>query len=239
MRWLKWIFFAIIIVIVLAVWKPENRNKLPELPGLNIQQWTSLQAAVDSRLNRKNYVPLSEISLSLQQAVIAVEDNRFYQHGGIDFESIFRAVLINMQSGELREGGSTITQQLVKNLFLTQERTWGRKMIEAPLSLLMEWKYPKEEILEMYLNSVYFGSGAYGIGEASRTYFAKAPKVLTLAESAMLAGLPNAPSILSPLVDFQAAKQRQAVVLAALVRYGYIGPQLAEEAKNTPLRLTK
>jgi membrane peptidoglycan carboxypeptidase len=104
-----------------------------------------------------------------------VEDNRFHQHSGIDIEAVMRAMLVNLQSGELVEGGSTITQQLVKNLFLSQDRTWSRKAFEIPLTFLMENQFSKKEILEMYLNSIYFGSGAYGIGAASQIYFAQIP----------------------------------------------------------------
>jgi penicillin-binding protein 1A len=173
----------------------------------------------------------------MQQAIIAVEDNRYYRHFGFDMEGIMRATLINMQAGSIAEGGSTITQQLVKNLFLTQERSLSRKTEEVILAIDLELRYSKEEILEMYLNTIYFGSGAYGIGEACQVYFAKSPADLNLAECALLAGLPNAPSLTSPYVDFSAAKQRQSVVLTAMMRNGYIGPKLAEESKLVPLLL--
>ncbi|VBB04873.1 transglycosylase [Lucifera butyrica] len=188
---------------------------------------------------KKDYVPLKNIPLPLQQAVIAVEDNRFYHHFGLDMEGIFRAALVNLQTGSVLEGGSTITQQLVKNLFLSQEQTMGRKLEEVLLALDMELHYSKDEILEMYLNTIYFGSNAYGIGPASHIYFAKPPSSLNLAECALLAGLPNAPSIYSPYVNYAAAKQRQAVVLAAMVRNGYIGPSLAQEARVAPLKLAR
>ena len=199
----------------------------------------ALKSAVNSKLDKRNYIKLQYIPLVMQQTIIAVEDNRFYRHGGFDIEGILRAVLVNMQTGGLTEGGSTITQQLVKNLFLTQEKTYGRKAEEVILAIDMELRYSKEEILEMYLNSIYFGSGAYGIGDAALIYFDKSTVNLTLAECAMLAGLPNAPSLNSPYVDFNAAKQRQLVVLSAMTRNGYIGPQMAEEAKLTPINLAK
>lgn len=175
----------------------------------------------------------------MQQAIIAVEDSRFYQHSGFDVEGILRATLVNVQTGSFAEGGSTISQQLIKNLFLSQERTLGRKAEEFILAIDIEMNYSKEEILEMYLNTIYFGSGAYGIGEASNIYFGKPPFHLNLAECAMLAGLPNAPSLTSPYVSFEAAKQRQAVVLAAMTRNGYIGPAQAQDAKLTPILLAK
>lgn len=199
----------------------------------------ALKSAVDAKIDKKDYVKIQDIPLPLQQAVIAVEDSRFYRHVGFDMEGILRATLVNLQAGSIAEGASTITQQLVRNLFLTQERSMLRKAEETALAVDMEMRYSKEEILEMYLNTVYFGSGTYGIGQASRGYFGKSPSQLTLAESAMLAGLPNAPSLISPYVDFSAAKQRQAVVLAAMVRNGYIGPSQADEARLAPIRLAK
>ncbi|SDF40021.1 transglycosylase domain-containing protein [Sporomusa acidovorans] len=198
-----------------------------------------LKSAVDAKLDKKSYVRLADTPLALQQAIIAVEDNRFYQHMGFDIEGILRATLVNVQTGSYVEGGSTITQQLVKNLFLSQDRTLVRKIEEFILAVDIELRYSKEEILEMYLNTIYFGSGATGIGEASTIYFGKPPFHLNLAECAMLAGLPNAPSLTSPYVNFNAAKQRQAIVLAAMSRYNYIGPSQAQEAKLTPILLAK
>ncbi|MCE5287498.1 MAG: transglycosylase domain-containing protein [Pelosinus sp.] len=199
----------------------------------------NLKSAVKAKIDTKNYVHLQDVPITMQQAIIATEDNRFYNHFGLDISSIARALLVNMQTGSIAEGGSTITQQLVKNLFLSQEQNFGRKAEEAVLALDMELRYSKEEILEMYLNTIYFGSGAYGIGDAARNYFAKQPPNLNLAEASLLAGLPNAPSVYSPYVNFSAAKQRQAVVLAAMVKYGYLGPSLADEARTVPIRLAK
>jgi len=197
----------------------------------------ALKSAIDAKMDKKKYIKLDDVPLTLQQAIIAVEDNRFYRHSGFDIEGIARALLVNLQTGTLTEGGSTITQQLVKNLFLTQEKTWGRKVEEVVLAVDMELRYSKEDILEMYLNTIYFGSGAYGIGDAAKIYFGKKPADLTLAESSMLAGLPNAPTAFSPHNDLEAAKQRQSIVLAAMVRNSYIGPKLAQEAKQSPLNL--
>jgi membrane peptidoglycan carboxypeptidase len=199
----------------------------------------ALKSAVNEKLNKKNYVTIQYIPLTMQQSIIAVEDSRFYRHFGFDIEGILRAMLVNMQTGDFSEGGSTITQQLIKNLFLSQEKTYGRKAEEFILAMNMELQYSKEEILEMYLNSIYFGSGAYGIGDAAKIYFDKAPVNLTLAECTLLAGLPTAPSLNSPYVDFNAAKQRQAIVLSVMTRQGFIGPQTAEEARIAPIRLAK
>ena len=239
MRFVKWLLLFSLLAGILWGWNQSGgQNPLPSYMD-RAQKSLSFRAYVETKLNRKNYVTLDQIPLSFQQALIAVEDNRFYQHSGIDMEAVFRAMLVNLQSGELKEGGSTISQQLTKNLFLSQDRTWTRKAGEIPLTLLMEQKFSKPEILEMYINTIYFGSGAYGIGEASRTYFNKPPRSLTLPESALIAGLPAAPSIYSPLENPTMALQRQKIVLAAMAKHGYITLQQAEEAKNSPLQLAK
>lgn len=198
-----------------------------------------LRQAVDAKLDRQKWTNLQDIPLVMQQAIISTEDNRFYRHSGFDLEGIARATLVNMQTGSVVEGGSTITQQLVKNLFLSHDQTVGRKLEEFILALDMEMRYSKEQILEMYLNTIYFGSGAYGITDAAKIYFGKNPANLNLAESTMLAGLPNAPSVYSPYVNFSAAKARQAVVLSTMIRNGYLGPAAANEAKEASLRLAK
>ena len=180
---------------------------------------------------------IDRIPDSLKTAVVSVEDNRFYSHHGFDVEGILRASLVNLQYGQIEEGASTITQQLVKNLFLSHERSFGRKAEELVLALDMEANYSKDEILELYLNTIYFGSNYYGIREASLGYFGKEPDKLALPEAAMLAGLPNAPSLYSPYVDFLMAKKRQFVVLEAMVRTGAISKDIAEDAKIKPIYL--
>lgn len=196
-----------------------------------------LKQAVNARINSANYVKLQDIPESLQQAVVAAEDRKFYNHWGFDMEGIFRASLVNLQYGQVREGASTITQQLVKNLFLSQEQTMGRKAEEFVLAMDMELNYSKDEILELYLNTIYFGSGYYGIKEASEGYFGKEPAMLALPESAMLAGIPNAPSLYSPYVDFMLAKKRQFIVLDAMTAAGYLRESVANDAKIKPIYL--
>lgn len=201
-----------------------------------------LPDAVNSAIkekNIKNYTKLKNISLNMQQAIISVEDNRFNRHFGVDIESIFRATLINLQHGQVEEGASTITQQLIKNLFFSNERTVNRKIEEVLLALILEQRYSKDEILELYLNSIYFGSGFYGITDASQGYFGKNPNELNISESAMLAGIPNAPSVYSPYVDFGAAKTRQAIVLNTMVKNGYIGEETSQDAKLEILKFVK
>ena len=201
------------------------------------QRLIFLKKAVQAKINSQNYVRLQEIPESLQQAVVAVEDRKFYSHWGFDMEGIFRASLVNLQYGEVKEGASTITQQLVKNLFLTHDQTFGRKGEEFILALDMELNYSKDEILELYLNTIYFGSGYYGIKEACEGYFGKDPAMLALPEAAMLAGVPNAPSLYSPYVDFMLAKKRQFVVLDSMVAAGYLKETIAEDAKIKPIYL--
>lgn len=175
-------------------------------------------------------VPLESISPYMQDAVIAIEDSRFYQHHGIDPVGVARALYRNILAGRVVEGGSTITQQLAKNLYLDPRRTAGRKLEELFLAIQLERKYTKREILEMYLNQIYFGQGAYGVEVAARTYFNKPARDLGLAESAMLAGIPRAPSINNPVSNFEAAKARQAAVLDRMAELGMISREEAGRA---------
>ena len=196
-----------------------------------------VRRAIEARLNRSDYVPIDRIAPDLGRAVVAVEDRRFYTHMGFDATGMARAALVNIQNGRIEEGASTITQQLVKNLFLANEQTFTRKAEELLLALDIEIAYTKPEILEMYLNVVYYGAGFYGVGAASEGYYGKSPDALDLPEASMLAGIPNAPSTLSPFVDFIAAKKRQAIVLDAMESQNYIDRRTAEDAKIQPLIL--
>ena len=188
---------------------------------------------------RHSPVPLEEIPESLRQAVIATEDARFYQHPGVDAWAIVRALWINVRGGEILSGGSTITQQLARNLLLSPEeryaQTLRRKMREAVLAWRIARRYSKDEILELYLNEIYFGAMAYGAEAAAQTYFGKHVRDLDVAESAMLAGLPQAPAYLNPLENLPAAKERQAVVLDLMVRHGYASASEARRAKEEKL----
>ncbi len=181
-------------------------------------------------------VPIKEIPLYVQQAFIAIEDVRFYQHHGVDLRGIARALWYNIRGRSVEQGGSTITQQLVKLSFLTPERTLKRKIQEAILALMVERRYGKQEILQMYLNKIYFGNGAYGIQSAAQTYFGKNVKDLTLSEAAFLAGVPRAPNIYSQ--EDQAAARRN-LVLDTMARYGFITPEQAAAAKKEPLNFKK
>ncbi len=167
-------------------------------------------------------IDFEEIPESFKAAIIAVEDKKFYSHHGLDFTGILRAVFMNLKAGKITAGGSTITQQTAKTLFLSNERTISRKIKELFYALELERRYSKDEILTRYCNSIYFGHGAYGLEVAAQTFFNKSARDLNLEESALLAGLPNAPSLYDPYINPQAAKQRQGVVLQRMVEEGYI-----------------
>ena len=184
-------------------------------------------------------VKIEQVPVNLQHAFIAIEDNRFYEHNGIDPRGLLRAAWSNINDREISEGGSTITQQLAKNAYLTQERTMQRKIQEMFLAMKLEKQYTKQEILELYLNQIYFGQGAYGVEAAARTYFGKDVDQLNLSECALLAGIPKSPNYYSPFNDVQAAKSRRNVVLDQMVKYGYVGRMEAQDAKNEELKLAQ
>jgi len=173
----------------------------------------------------RNVVKLDQISPNLKRAVIAIEDSNFYYHHGINLNSIGRALLANVYHGGVVEGGSTITMQLVKNIYLSQRRTVDRKLVEAVLAVRIEQVFSKDDILKMYLNTIYWGHNNYGAETASQTYFGKSASQLTLAEGALMAGLIQAPEDYSPLVSLVAAKKRQAAVLNRMEELGWISPE--------------
>lgn len=181
--------------------------------------------------------PLSDMSDLLLKAFIAAEDARFYKHQGIDFTSIFRAFVRNLSEGKIRQGGSTITQQVVKSFLLTPEKTYSRKIKEAILSYRINKGFTKNEILFLYLNQIYLGQGAYGVASAADTYFGKKLKDLNLAECAILAGLPPAPSQYSPMKNMKLAKDRQHYVLKQMVEEKYITQKEADEAYAAEIKL--
>lgn len=179
-------------------------------------------------------VPLKQLPAYLPNAFIAIEDRRFYEHWGLDPVGLGRAVATNLVSRRVRQGGSTLTQQLAKNLFLTQERTFSRKVQEVILALWLEQKFSKAEILDLYMNRVYFGSGAYGVEAAAQRYFGKSARNVTLSEAAMLAGIVNAPSRLAPTRNLKAAQDRAALVLASMRDQGLISPDMEKLALAKP-----
>jgi penicillin-binding protein 1A len=189
--------------------------------------------------NQGDWVPYADIPPDMINAMIAIEDRRFFAHGGIDVRGIARAVVSNLRAGGVAEGGSTITQQLAKNLYLTPSRTFTRKMREAMMAIALEHRFTKQEILAAYLNRVYLGSGAYGIEAASYRYFGKSARNLTLGEASLLAGIVKAPSRLSPKADLKAALERRTLVLNAMADEGFLGESEAQLVAALPLTIIK
>lgn len=201
------------------------------------EKWNDVshfKESLESRVHREKFVPYDKIPDLLKKGIIATEDRRYYDHGAVDIIGVARAFITNSMAGETLEGGSTIAQQTVKNIFLSNDRTMTRKLEELALAVQLERNYSKEEILELYLNTIYFGHGAYGVGEASRVYFGKEPKALDLSQCAMLAGLPQAPSAYDPISHPQEGAKRMTTVLALMAQEGYITP---EEAAKSAMHL--
>ncbi len=197
-----------------------------------------LLTSIHGEANRE-VVPLDEISPKLKRAVLASEDSHFYEHHGINPVGVGRAAIVNWLAGGVREGGSTITMQLVKNLFLSPKRTFTRKIAEAVLAMRLEQVFSKDQILEMYLNQVYWGHNNYGVQTAARTYFNKSAANLTLAESAMMAGLIQAPEEFSPFVNMKLAKQKQTEVLGRMLELNWISKKKYDDALTEKIKLGK
>jgi membrane peptidoglycan carboxypeptidase len=176
---------------------------------------------------RIDYVAIDEMPGHLVDAFVAIEDHRFYKHGGVDLLGLGRAVFVNLRARDITQGGSTITQQLARNLFLNLEQNLVRKLAEMSIALQLERKYDKDEILEMYINQVNFGAGNWGVSRAAAAYFNKSVSELTIGESALLAGLVQAPNYYAPVKDWDRAITRQRYVLSRMVEYGYITSEQA------------
>ncbi|GBF32782.1 multimodular transpeptidase-transglycosylase [Desulfocucumis palustris] len=192
-----------------------------------------------TKVGIENRVPisLSDIPENVQEAFLAAEDRRFYQHFGVDLQGIIRAVFVDLTKGGLHQGASTITQQLIRMSFLTPDKTIKRKIQEIILAVQVERHYSKEEILEMYLNKIYFGEGAYGIQSAAQTYFDKGVSDLTVADAALLASIVRAPSIYSPYRDEKTALNRRDTIISQMAEYGFISPQEASGAESEPINI--
>ncbi|UCG66744.1 MAG: PBP1A family penicillin-binding protein [Deltaproteobacteria bacterium] len=239
------LIFFVITSIGIAVWYLWSSN-LPYIGSLKDYNPPIITEIFDDKGQvitqfsdeRRILVPLEEISYHTIKAFIAAEDDRFFQHKGIDFLSIVRAFLKNIKAGKIEQGGSTITQQVTKSLLLKNPaRTYKRKVREALLSLQIEREFSKEEILYLYLNQIYLGHGQYGVEAASQTYFRKKASELSIAESALLAGLAQAPSKDSPIKHFNRAKTRQKYVLERMKAEGFISEKEYDEALATPLHI--
>jgi 1A family penicillin-binding protein len=212
------------------------RNYIPSETSYIYDMNGTLLDSIHDEANRE-VVDLNQISPDLKRAVLAIEDSYFFSHHGINPSGIGRAFLANMEEKQTVEGGSTITMQLVKNLFLTPQRSINRKVAEAVLSLRLEQVFTKDQILEMYLNQVYWGHNTYGVETAAKSYFNKHASELNLAEAAMMAGLISAPEDYSPFVNYQKARHRQAVVLERMRELGWATSADVAKAKATPIKL--
>jgi len=188
-------------------------------------------------LEDRKLIKLPDVPKIALQAFVAAEDARFYQHKGFDLFSMVRAFLKNVEAGRIVQGGSTITQQVAKSLYLSSERSYARKIREAILAYKIDKYLTKDEIMNLYLNHIYLGHGTYGIEAASEGYFGKSAKYLTLPEASLLAGLPKAPSTYSPFLHYDKARQRQAYVLDRMIEDGYISPAEKDRALATPIKL--
>ncbi len=216
-------------VRVLRNYIPSETTHIYDIKGKHL-------ASIHGEANRE-VVPLDKISPHLKRAVVAIEDSYFYSHHGVNPSSVGRALTANFKKGETVEGGSTLTMQLVKNLFLSPKRALPRKVAEAVLALRIEQIFNKDQIFEMYLNQVYWGHNTYGAETAAESYFGKPAANLTLAESAMMAGLIQAPESLSPFIDSQAARHRQLIVLRRMRDLKWITPQEEVDARQQKIKL--
>jgi penicillin-binding protein 1A len=250
--WLRFLGFPLAVVAGLAALGVLTVGLVvalayPNLPSL--EALTEYQPKIPLRIytadgiligefgeERRAVVAIAEVPANLKNAIIAAEDERFYQHPGIDYVGVMRAAFANLSAGRSRQGASTITMQVARNFFLSSEKTLTRKLYEAMLAFKIEHSLTKEQILELYLNQIYLGQRAYGFGAASQIYFGKALDQLSLAELAMLAGLPKAPSLYNPVSNPQRAKQRQQYVLRRMTELGYITAAQYDEALKAPVR---
>ncbi|MBD2306893.1 penicillin-binding protein [Chroococcidiopsis sp. FACHB-1243] len=214
------------------------RNYIPSETSYFYDINGKVLASIHGEANRE-VIPLNKISPELKRAVLAIEDSHFYSHNGINISSVGRASIVNWQRGAVAEGGSTLTMQLVKNIFLTQQRRFSRKVAEAVLAIRLEQILSKDQILEMYLNQVYWGHNTYGVETAAQSYFGKSAADLNLAEAAMMAGIIQAPQNYSPFVSMKTAKQRQETVLNRMRSLGWITAEEDEKARETKITLGK
>jgi 1A family penicillin-binding protein len=230
------------VALCFPVWGEESVIPYPLLSARysSIKVFDIRGQFVGRLLAEKRYwVPIERIPVFLQNALVAIEDARFYEHGGIDIRGIARALVKDVIKGRMAEGGSTITQQLIKNKYLSQEKTLERKVKEGLLAMEYERKYSKKKILEMYFNEVFFGNGAWGIAQAARLYFDKNPEELNEAECALLAGVPKAPSRYNPLGDAAKVRERRNLVLKRMVELKMVQATRGEKLRAAPVSIIK
>ncbi|HHY96150.1 MAG TPA: penicillin-binding protein, partial [Firmicutes bacterium] len=237
-RWPR-ILLGVLMVLLVGLGVAVAAVPMPttQVPEASVIYDYKGRPAAHLYVQKRVEVPLSQVPLPLQQAVLAIEDEHFYAHPGINPVTVVRALWRNLQAGRVVEGGSTITQQLAKNLMGRTQRTIGPKVIEALLTFKLEILYTKKHILQMYLNTIYFGHGAYGVQVAAQTYFGHDVSQVTLPEAALLAGLIRGPEVFSPYRDPAAALERRNLVLDRMVTAGFINAAQARQAKDTAIRL--
>ncbi|KIL49699.1 transglycosylase domain-containing protein [Jeotgalibacillus soli] len=212
-------------------------------PSVAVSQSTLLYSADDEPIGERHsgekryWEPLENIAPDMINATLAIEDRKFYDHSGFDYKRIAGAAVADIKAMSMVQGASTITQQYARNLFLSHDKTWTRKINEALYTVRLEWNYNKETILEGYLNTIYYGHGAYGVEAASQYYFGVPADKLSLAQAALLAGIPKSPSGYSPVDHFVRSKERQELILASMVETGMITQGAADEAKDEPLTI--
>lgn len=225
----KLLLFIILIVIIIC--------SVIFLNGYKLYKTTIDELSLEDKIKKiksdDDYVSINDVPEYYKNAIIAVEDHRFRDHGAIDIISIGRAIVSNIRAKDFNEGGSTITQQVAKNLyFITEDDVISRKIAEVLVGFDLEKNYSKDDILEFYINTIYFGEGYYGIREASNGYYDKEPKDLNLYEATLLAGVPNAPSVYAPTINPDLAKSRQGKVIRSMVEYGYLSEEEANNIKE-------
>jgi len=230
MKIIKRIIFALLLILICVVLVfvgngySMYKDALKEMP---------LEEKVASIKEKDNYTKIEEMPKIYKNAVVSVEDHRFYKHFGIDIIAVGRAAVNDIKEMRFAEGGSTITQQLSKNIYFTQEKKITRKIAEVFMAFKIENSYEKDEILELYLNTSYFGDGYDTVKEASKGYFDKEPNEMTDYEAILLAGIPNAPSVYAPTKNPELAKQRQKRVMNKMVEYKYLTKEEADEILNS------
>lgn len=227
LKFLKYLIFTILLVLIIGM-------GIIVYQGYSMYKEALNAMSIDQKIEQiksetETYTKYEEMPENYIDAVIAVEDRRFFEHNGIDLRSITRAIIKDIQTMSLVEGGSTITQQLAKNTYFTQKKEFTRKIAEIFMAFEFENKCSKEEIFELYANTMYFGDGYYCVAEAAEGYFDKKVSEMNLYESTLLAGIPNAPSVYAPTKNPELAKQRQAQVLNKMVKYNYLSKEEADK----------
>lgn len=230
MKFFKKLFLMLILVILII-------GSVVLLNGYKLYKTTIDNLSLEDKIleikNNDTYVSIKDVPTYYINAIIAVEDHRFRNHGPVDVISIGRAIVSNIKAKEFNEGGSTITQQVAKNLyFITEDDVISRKIAEVFVAIDLEKNYSKDDILEFYINTIYFGEGYYGIKEASNGYYKKEPKDLSLYEATLLAGVPNAPSVYAPTINPDLAKNRQGKVIYSMVEHGYLSEEEANKIQE-------